>query len=225
MVKNVKDSKFLKKIRMRDGAFDFLIFLESHKDEVRQLKNKEEMSRLFSKYNMSLLRENTNALWERVQEIKKTKDSKTHDEPTNNIKKLSEKLSSAGFQPRISGDGFSIDVFEKGKEVGSFSENKDNSFAVDGLSSRKLYDWIMSNGGSVISLANGLARFPRISKDSKVKDMKVTITIEGEDVVLPNEPVGVSKSAEPAPEELIPFEGEIYKGFEDCGISGLWSTL
>jgi len=124
MVKNVKDSKVLEKIRMRD--------------------------------------------------------SKTHDEPTNNIKKLSEKLSSAGFQPRISGGGFSIDVFEKGKEVGSFSENKDNSFAVEGLSSRKLYDWIMSNGGSVISLANGLARFPRMSKDSKVKDMKVTITNKGE---------------------------------------------
>jgi len=125
MVKNVKDSKVLEKIRTRDGAFDFLIFLESHKDEVRQLKNKEEMSRLFSKYNMSLLRENTNALWERVQEIKKTKDSK-----------------------------------------------------------------------------------------AKVKDMKVTITLEEENA-----------SAEPAPEELIPFEGEIYKGFEDCGISGLWSTL
>ena len=72
------------------------------------------MSRLFSKYNMSLLRENTNALWERVQEIKKTKDSK-----------------------------------------------------------------------------------------AKVKDIKVTIALEEENA-----------SAEPAPEELIPFEGENYKGFE-----------
>ena len=40
-------------------------------------------------------------------------------------------------------------------------------------------------------------------KDSKTKDMKVTITIEDEKDI-----------AEPAPKELIPFEGENYKGFE-----------
>lgn len=46
-------------------------------------------------------------------------------------------------------------------------------------------------------------------KDSKVlekirtRDMKVTITIEDEKDI-----------AKPAPEELIPFEGENYKGFE-----------
>lgn len=46
-------------------------------------------------------------------------------------------------------------------------------------------------------------------KDSKVlekirtRDMKVTITIEDEKDIV-----------EPAPEELIPFEGENYKGFE-----------
>ena len=37
----------------------------------------------------------------------------------------------------------------------------------------------------------------------KTKDMKVTITIEDEKDIV-----------EPAPEELIPFEGENYKGFE-----------
>lgn len=54
----------------------------------------------------------------------------------------------------------------------------------------------------------------KVLEKIRTRDMKVTITIEGEDVTLPNEPAGIENAAEPAPEELIPFEGENYKGFE-----------
>lgn len=54
--------------------------------------------------------------------------------------------------------------------------------------------------------------------DSRTKDMKVTITIEDEKDIV-----------EPAPEELIPFEGENYKGFdikqdEETGAFDIYST-